>query len=114
MDSLDPLKSRLTLSWDTLPCRLHNGHITSYIIQYTNTGVNDSEVRSISTLDNHLECMQEPVGPYRCYLNSTLLIEDQVYTFQVAAKNRYGVGQFSNTVNATLYSKGMQISFRLN
>ena len=102
-DPLDPLKSRLSISWDPLPCHLQNGaDVTSYVIKYSLTGTN--ETRSISTY--RLNCSQEPVGPYRCYLTSSLLLEDQMYTFQVAARNGYGVGPFSDPVNATLHSKG--------
>ena len=114
MDRLDP-NSRLSISWDPLPCHLQNGGDVGYIIQYSLAG--DSEVRSISTYttepyysntvesDNRLSCTQEPVGPYRCYFTSSLLLEDQMYTFQVAAMNGYGVGPFSDLVNATLHSQ---------
>ena len=108
MDALDILQSRLSIYWDPLPCHLQNGgDITSYIIQYGPTGTN--ETHSISTSDNRLSCRQEPIGPYGCYLNSLLLVEDQMYTFKVAAMNGYGIGPFSSTVNAKLNSKGIFI-----
>ena len=97
--------SRLSISWDPLPSlNQNNAHNISYIICYSITGID--EVRSISTSDDRLSCRQEPVGPYRCYLTSSLLLEDQMYTFQVAARNGYGVGPFSDPVNVTLHSKG--------
>lgn len=99
-------RSRLSISWD--PVISHNqndGHSISYIIQYSFVGV--VEVRSISTSDYRLSCRQEPVGRYRCYLTTSLLIEDQEYSFQVAAMNSYRVGPFSEPVNATLYSTGI-------
>ena len=64
-----------------------------------------NEVRSISTSDDRLSCTQEPVGPYRCYFTSSLLLEDQMYTFQVAAVNGYRVGPFSSIVSARLQSQ---------
>ena len=113
MDRLDP-NSRLSISWDSLPCHLQNGGDVGYIIQYGVAG--HSEMRSIFTYtttpyshsyqsDDRLSCTQEPVGPYRCYFTSSLLLEDQMYTFQVAAMNGYGVGPFSDLVNATLHSQ---------
>ena len=96
--------SRLSISWDPLPSlNQNNAHNISYIIRYSITGID--EVRTISTSDDRLSCSQEPVGPYRCYLTSSLLLEDEMYTFQVAAMNGYGVGPFSDPVNATLRSK---------
>ena len=95
--------SRLSIFWDPLPSlNQNNAHNFSYIIRYSITGID--EVRSIFTSDDRLSCRQEPVGPYRCYLTSSLLLEDQMYTFQVATMNRYGVGPFSDPVNATLHS----------
>ena len=108
MDTLDQLKSRLSISWDPIPCHLQNGaDITDYIIQYSLTST--SEVKSISTSDDRLSCRQQPVGPYSCYFTSSLLLEDQLYTFQVAARNGYGVGPFGSAIRATLYSKGIYI-----
>ena len=112
MDVLDQLKSRLSISWDPIPCHLQNSaDITDYIILYNLTSTN--ETRSISTSNDRLNCSQEPVGPYRCYLMSSLLLEDQMYTFQVAAMNRYGVGPFSDPVKATLHSLMGKDSFVL-
>ena len=71
MDTLNTPNSRLSISWDPLPCHLQNGaDITDYIIQYNLTSTN--ETRSISTSDDRLSCKQEPVGPYRCHLTSSL------------------------------------------
>ena len=110
MDTLDQLKSRLGISWDPIACHLQNSaDITDYIILYNLTSTN--ELRSISTSDDRLSCRQEPVGPYRCYLTSSLLLEDQMYTFQVAAMNGYGVGPFSDPVNVTLHSKGKSLQY---
>ena len=36
-------------------------------------------------------------------------MEDTLYTFQVAAVNDFGVGPFSDPVNATLYSQGNNV-----
>ena len=103
IDELNTRSIRLSISWDPLPCHLqHGADITDYIIQYNLTSTN--EMRRISTSDDRLSCRQEPVGPYRCYLTSSLLLEDQMYTFQVAARNGYGVGLFSDPVKATLHS----------
>ena len=110
MDTLNTLNSRLSISWDPLPCHLQNGaDITDYIIQYSLTSTN--ETRSISTSDDRLSCKQEPVGPYGCYLTSSLLLEDQMYTFQVAAMNGYGVGPFNDPVKAMLHSLMGKYSF---
>ena len=110
MDVLNTPNLRLSISWDPLPCHLQNGaDITDYFIQYNVTSTN--EVKIISTSDDRLSCRQEPVGPYRCYFTSSLLLEDLFYTFQVAAVNGYGVGPFSSTVSATLYSKGIIIIY---
>ena len=98
LDTLDP-NSRLSISWDPVTSNL----TTSYTIKYSLTGSN--QVRSISTSDDRLSCRHEPVGPYRCYLTSSLLLEDQMYTFQVAAMYGYRVGPFSSTVSARLQSQ---------
>lgn len=107
-DLLDP-NSRLSIFWYPLPCHLQNGDdVTSYILLYS--FANSEEVnRTISTSDDILNCNQEPLGPYRCYLTSSLLLEDELYTFQVAAVNGIGVGPFSDPVNATLYSQGINV-----
>ena len=44
MDRLNP-KSRLSISWDPLPCHLQNGGDVGYIIQYSLA--DDSEVRTL-------------------------------------------------------------------
>ena len=98
LDTLDP-NSRLSISWDPVTSNL----TMSYTIRYGLAGSN--QVRSVSTSDDRLSCRQEPVGPYRCYLTSSLLLEDQMYTFQVAAVNGYRVGPFSSTVSARLQSQ---------
>ena len=107
-DVLDP-NSRLSIFWYPLPCHLQNGdNVNSYILRYG--FANCEEVnRTISTLDDILNCNQEPLGPYRCYLTNTLLMEDMLYTFQIAAVNGFGVGPFSDPVNATLYSQGNNV-----
>ena len=114
IDVLDP-KSQLSISWDPLPCHLqHGSDVTGYILQYSLAGT--TEMRSIKlniSADDRLSCRQEPVGPYRCYLTSSLLLEDQLYTFQVAAVNRYGIGPFSDPVNATLHSQSGKLKIKL-
>ena len=107
-DVLDP-KARLSISWGPLPCRLQNGaNISEYIIQYrlANTIITN-EIQTIYASDDRLDCIQQPIGPYRCYLTNTLFLENQTYIFQVAAMNVYGIGPFSDPVNATLHSQGI-------
>ena len=105
--------SRLSISWNPVPSyHQNNGHNISYIIRYSIADID--EVRTISTSDGRLSCRQEPVGPYRCYLTSSLLLENQMYTFQVAATNGYRVGPFSNPVDATLLSGILYSALNIN
>ena len=107
-DVLDP-EARLSISWDPLPCRLQNGaNISEYIIQYRLAHSITNETQSIYASDDRLDCIQQPIGPYKCYLTNTLFLENQTYIFQVAAMNLYGIGPFSDPVNATVYSQGIQ------
>ena len=104
-DVLDP-NARLSISWDPIPCRFQNGaDISDYIIQYRLATIN--ETRTISVSDDRLDCIQHPIGPYRCYLTHILFIEGQTYILQVAAVNTYGIGPYSDPINATLHSQGM-------
>lgn len=61
-------------------------------------------------MDDILNCNQEPVSLHRCYLTNSLLLENVLYSFQVAAVNGFGVGPFSDPVNATLFSQGTSIN----
>ena len=85
-----------------LPCHLQNGADVTYVIRYTNllTG-------QFSRFNHNVECCQEPAGPYSCLTRSSALFTYGVtYSFQVAAKNVYGVGSFSDPVIATIGSQG--------
>ena len=72
--------------------------------QYSPTS--GGEAQSVSSSDHRLLCDQESGGPYRCLVSSSLFSTNQTYMFQVAAINRFGVGPFSGSVNATLSSQG--------
>ena len=110
LDRLDP-RSRFSIFWDPLPCHLQNGaDITDYIIHYSLVTDGPGEARTISTANNQsVTCSQEPIGPYKCYMSS-LFFTNERYTFQVAARNSFGVGPFSvpvtATAAATLHSQG--------
>ena len=106
-DVLDP-KARLSISWDPLPCHLQNGaDISEHIIQYRLANI--IETQTIYASDDRLECVEQPIGPYKCYLTNKLLLEDETYILKVAAMNIYGIGPFSDPVNTTLYSQGIVI-----
>ena len=123
MDRFYP-NSRLGISWEPLPCHLQNGGDVGYIIQYSLAG--DSEVRSFFTsartpyiysyesediFSLRPSCRLELLGlrMYSCYFTSLMLLEDQTYTFQVAAINGYGVGPLSISVSARLQSQKSMI-----
>ena len=95
------------ISWDPLPCHLQNGADiidNDYIIQYTllPTG----EPTNISSSNNRLECHQDSGGHYSCVAHSSLFTFGVAYSFQVAVRNIYGVGSFSNPVTAVYGSQG--------
>ena len=97
-------RDKLNISWDSLPCHLQNGaDITGYIIQYSPTS--GGEARNISSAQ--MTCGQESGGPYRCLIAGTIFIPFQTYTFQVATRNSYGVGPFSDLLIATSAIQGM-------
>ena len=99
----DVFVGKVNISWDRLPCHLQNGaDITGYIIQYSPTS--GGEAQNVSSAQ--MICDQESGGPYRCLIAGSLFIPTQTYTFQVAAINSYGVGPFSDPVDATQVSQG--------
>ena len=93
----DPLNRRLRISWDHLPCHLQNGaNIAHYIIHYNTTS--GSEVESFLSNDHRgsTHCSVSGDG-WQCFI----LIpkkQNEIYTFQVAAHNSNGDGQFSDPV----------------
>ena len=91
-------QGRINISWDDLPCHLTNGaDVSDYIIQYSS-----SSERNISTSNTLIAqtCSFWYNHHYSCLLSqsSRLLQNEVTYTFRVAARNRYGVGPFSNPV----------------
>ena len=103
-------QSQLNLHWDLLPCHLQNGSdITGYIIQYSLTS--GGEAQNVSSRDSRLHCRQEPGVHHGCTISSSLLLDHQTYNFQVAARNRYGVGPFSSPITAMLNQQGMQYGY---
>ena len=95
-------QGQLNISWDSLPCCLQNGaDITSYIIQYTR--LETGTPRNISSSDSRLgiHCRQVAGGPYSCLADESLFLtgSGETYSFQVAARNHFGTGSFSNPVN---------------
>ena len=101
----DRTQGRLNISWDPLPCHLQNGaDVTIYSIQYTQ--LPDGEPNIIESTDSKVECRQEPGGPYSCLAASSFFIPHVKYSFQVAARNSFGVGSFSNSVSTVPGSQG--------
>ena len=97
---------RFNISWDPLPCHLQNGaDITGYIIQYSPTS--GGEAQNVSS--TQMTCGQESGGPYRCIIAGSLFNPFQMYTFQVAAINDYGIGPFSDPVLAIISQQGINI-----
>ena len=97
------------ISWDPLPCHLQNGADiigNNYIIQYTHLAVGEPTNISSSRSDNKLECHQDSSGHYTCLTYASLFAFGETYSFQVAARNIYGVGSFSNPVIAVYGSQG--------
>ena len=102
---LQQQQGQLNISWDSLPCCLQKGaNITSYIIQYTRleTGI----PMNISRPHSRLQCHQVAGGPYSCLADELLFQTGfgETYSFQVAARNHFGTGSFSNPVNFTFGS----------
>ena len=96
---------RLNISWDPLSCHLQNGaDIAEYIIQYTR--LPNGTPSNISISDSRLECHQVADYPYSCLANRSLFISDEIYRFQVAVQNGFGVGSFSNPVIFVYSSQG--------
>ena len=101
----DQIQGKLNISWDPLPCHLQNGaDVTVYNIQYTQLPDGGSNI--IVSTDSKVECHQEPGGPYSCLAASSFFIPRVTYSFQVAARNSFGVGSFSNSVIILYGSQG--------
>ena len=101
----DGTQGKLNISWDPLPCHLQNGaDVTVYSIQYTQ--LPDGGPNIINSTDGKVECRQEPGGPYSCLAASSFFISHVTYNFQVAARNSFGVGSFSNSVITVYGSQG--------
>ena len=98
----DYTQGKLNISWDPLPCHLQNGaDVTVYSIQYTELPDGGPNI-----IDSKAECCQEPGGPYSCLAASSFFIPRVTYSFQVAARNSFGVGSFSNSVITVYDSQG--------
>ena len=94
----DMAQGRVNISWDPLSCHLQNGaDISGYIIQYIqlSTGV------TTSFSNHHISylCGQESGGPYSCRVANSLFRANQMYSFQVAARNSRGDSSFSDPVS---------------
>ena len=101
----DGTQGKLNISWDPLPCHLQNGaDVTVYSIQYTQ--LPDGGPNIIVSTDSKVECRQEPGGPYSCLAASSFFISHVTYSFQVAARNSFGIGSFSNSVITVYGSQG--------
>ena len=95
----DQTQGKVNISWDPLPCHLQNGaDVTVYSIQYTQLPDGGPNIIVSTDHDGRVECRQEPGGPYSCLVASSLFIPHVTYSFQVAARNSFGVGSFSNSV----------------
>ena len=101
----DQTQGKVNIFWDPLPCHLQNGaDVTVYNIRYTQ--LPDGGPTIIVSTDGKVECHQEPGGPYSCLAASSLFISRVTYSFQVAARNSFGVGSFSNSVTTIYGSQG--------
>ena len=93
--------------WDLLPCHLQNGADiidNNYIIQYTH--LPNGKPTNISSSDERLECHQDSGGHYSCLTRPSLFPFGETYSVQVAARNIYGLGSFSDPVIAVSGSQG--------
>ena len=98
--------TRLNISWEPLPCHLQNGaNITSYNIRYRLASDSGDRVQTLSSVSKRFDCRQEPGGPYRCLTkiltDSTRLMQNKKYIFQVAVVNNQLNGSYSDPVSAT-------------
>ena len=101
----DQTQGKLNISWDPLPCHLQNGaDVTVYSIQYTQ--LPDGGPNIIVSNNSRVECRQEPGGPYSCLAASLFFTSRATYSFQVAARNSFGIGSFSNSVITLYGSRG--------
>ena len=100
--SSSPLLGRVNISWDPLPCHLQNGAdiADDYTIQYTS--LSPSVTRTTHDFHSEVQCSQEIGGLYSCVLAESLFLSNQSYSFQVAVRNDYGEGSFSDPINVSL------------
>ena len=107
----DQTQGKVNISWDPLPCHLQNGNnVAGYIIRYTQLSMGAGVANTIVP-NNKLICSQESGGPYSCLIAAeSLFIPRMTYSFQVAARNGFGVGSFSNSVIAVYGSQGKHIN----
>lgn len=93
----------VNISWKLLPCLRQNGaDIIDYVVQYNPTSGGDLAARNLSSLESFgIICSHISDNRYSCLLSCLLFISEG-YSFQVAAKNRHGVGPFSVPVLATI------------
>ena len=107
----DQRQGRFNISWDPLPCHLQNGTgISGYTIQYTRLSI--SIATTISNCHASLQCAQELGGPYSCQVTSVLFNSNEMYSFQVAARNKFGDGSFSDPITKSIpiiLSQGMML-----
>ena len=67
-----------------------------------------------SSTNSKVECHHEPGGPYSCQAASSFFIPRVTYSFQVTARNSFGVGSFSTPVHITFSSQGKYSSYTFN
>ena len=56
--------------------------------------------------DTGLGCHQDPDGGYSCLPGPSVFTFNEIYSFQVAAQNKNGVGSFSTSVIVVYGSQG--------
>ena len=105
------IQSGIVISWDLLSCCLQNGaDISNYTIRYTR--LETGTLKTIFISDNGLQCDQLGGGLYSCLATASLFISipGEIYSFQVAARNKFGAGSFSDPVIFAYRSQGKYIA----